>query len=254
SLEQPLVSSPNMHYSIALSRRPVTDSLTSFAGAKDRRTGISWGGVTANGGRALLGYDDQEVGLYGYGALHKLVGHNVEDNTRAELGGGLYWYLDNQPDEKLTVGLSTMVLSYENNQGFFTYGHGGYFSPQTFFSVAVPVNWSQRSERFSYRLNGALGVQYINQKGADYFPGHRAEQAANDLKYPGKSSTGVGYNLNAAGEYRLGSNLLLGGELGVDNAQDYRQVTAGLYLRYLFEKISGPMALPVSPYRSPYSN
>ncbi|WP_017903047.1 cellulose biosynthesis protein BcsC [Pseudomonas asplenii] len=254
SLEQPLVSSPNMHYSIALSRRPVTDSLASFAGTRDRRTGIRWGGVTANGGRALLGYDDQEVGLYGYGALHRLVGNNVEDNTRAELGGGIYWYLDNQPDEKLTVGLSAMALAYENNQGFFTYGHGGYFSPQTFFSVAVPVSWSQRSERFSYRLNGALGVQYINQKGADYFPGHSAEQAANNLTYPGKSSTGVGYNLNAAGEYRLGSNLLLGGELGVDNAQDYREVTASLYLRYLFEKISGPMALPVSPYRSPYSN
>ncbi len=254
SLEQPLVSSPNMHYSIALSRRPVTDSLTSFAGTEDRRTGVTWGGVTANGGRAQLGYDDQEVGVYGYGALHKLVGNNVESNNRAELGGGIYWYLDNQPDDKLTLGLSTTALSYQNNQGFFTYGHGGYFSPQTFFSMAVPVSWSQRSERFTYRLSGAVGVQHIDQKGADYFPGHGAEQAANNLRYPGQSSTGIGYNLNAAGEYRLGSNLLLGGALGVDNAQDYRQVNAELYLRYLFEKMTGPMALPVSPYRSPYSN
>ncbi|MPQ65461.1 MULTISPECIES: cellulose biosynthesis protein BcsC [unclassified Pseudomonas] len=254
SLDQPLVSSPNMHYSIALSRRPVTDSVTSFAGTEDRRTGVKWGGVTANGGRAQLGYDDQEVGVYGYGALHKLVGNNVESNTRAELGGGIYWYLDNQPDDKLTVGLSTSALSYENNQGFFTYGHGGYFSPQTFFSMAVPVTWSQRSDRFTYKLSGALGVQHIDQKGADYFPGHSAEQAANNLTYPGQNSTGIGYNLNAAGEYRLGSNVLLGGSLGVDNAQDYRQVNAELYLRYLFEKMTGPMALPVSPYRSPYSN
>ncbi|MGA8135116.1 MAG: cellulose synthase subunit BcsC-related outer membrane protein [Pseudomonas gingeri] len=254
SLDQPLVSSPNMHYSIALSRRPVTDSVTSFAGTEDRRTGVKWGGVTANGGRVQLGYDDQEVGVYGYGALHKLVGNNVESNTRAELGGGIYWYLDNQPDDKLTVGLSTSALSYENNQGFFTYGHGGYFSPQTFFSMAVPVTWSQRSDRFTYKLSGALGVQHIDQKGADYFPGHSAEQAANNLTYPGQNSTGIGYNLNAAGEYRLGSNVLLGGSLGVDNAQDYRQVNAELYLRYLFEKMTGPMALPVSPYRSPYSN
>jgi len=254
SLDQPLVSSPNMHYSIALSRRPVTDSVTSFAGTEDRRTGVTWGGVTANGGRAQLGYDDQEVGVYGYGSLHKLVGNNVESNTRTELGGGIYWYLDNQPDDKLTVGLSTSALSYENNQGFFTYGHGGYFSPQTFFSMAVPVTWSQRSDRFTYKLSGAVGVQHIDQKGADYFPGHSAEQAANNLTYPGQSSTGIGYNLNAAGEYRLGSNVLLGGSLGVDNAQDYRQVSAELYLRYLFEKMTGPMALPVSPYRSPYSN
>ena len=254
SLEQPLVSSPNMQYSIALSRRPVTDSLTSFAGTKDQRTGATWGGVTANGGRAQLSYDDQEVGAYGYGALHKLVGNNVESNNRAELGAGIYWYLDNQPDDKLTLGLSTSAQAYQNNQGFFTYGNGGYFSPQTFFSVAVPVTWSQRSERFSYKLSGAVGVQHIDQKGADYFPGQRAEQAANNLSYPGQSSTGIGYNLNATGEYRFGSNVLLGAALGVDNAQDYREVSAGLYLRYLFEKMTGPMTLPVSPYRSPYSN
>ena len=45
-----------------------------------------------------------------------------------------------------------------------------------------------------------------------------------------------------------------GGEIGVDNAQDYRQYAGNAYLRYLFEDLSGPMPLPVSPYRSPYSN
>ena len=28
----------------------------------------------------------------------------------------------------------------------------------------------------------------------------------------------------------------------------------GLYLRYMFEDMNGAMELPVSPYRSPYSN
>ncbi|MEF9672197.1 cellulose synthase subunit BcsC-related outer membrane protein [Pseudomonas sp. PCH446] len=108
--------------------------------------------------------------VYGYGALHKLIGNNVESNTRAELGGGIYWYLDNQPDDKLTLGLSTTALSYENNQGFFTYGHGGYFSPQTFFSVAVPVTWSQRSERFTYKLSGAVGSSISTRKAPTIFP------------------------------------------------------------------------------------
>ncbi|MGH8356216.1 MAG: cellulose synthase subunit BcsC-related outer membrane protein, partial [Pseudomonas sp.] len=75
-----------------------------------------------------------------------------------------------------------------------------------------------------------------------------------DPKYAKDSKTGIGYSFNAAAEYRLSSRFYLGGEVGLDNAQDYRQYVGNAYLRYLFEDLSGPMPLPVSPYRSPYSN
>ena len=62
------------------------------------------------------------------------------------------------------------------------------------------------------------------------------------------------YNLGAAAEYRLGSNMILGGSFGMDNAQDYKQWTGGLYLRYTLEDFTGRMPMPVNPYLSPYSN
>ncbi|MGP5569685.1 cellulose synthase subunit BcsC-related outer membrane protein, partial [Pseudomonas helleri] len=236
------------------SRRPVVDSVTSFAGTTDGRTGQSWGGVTANGGRGQLSYDDQEVGAYGYGSWHKLVGHNVESNSRTELGGGVYWYLQNVEDSKLTLGLSATSLSFENNQDFFTYGHGGYFSPQSYFALGVPVTWSQRNDRLTYQLKGSVGVQHFEQDAADYFPNDKNLQAASGKRYSGQNKTGIGYSLSAAGEYKFGSNFFLGGNLGLDNAQDYKQYTGALYLRYMFEDMNGAMELPVSPYRSPYSN
>lgn len=254
SVDRPLASNSNVRYGVNVSRRPVTDSVTSFAGTTDERTGQSWGGVTANGGRGQLSYDDQAVGAYGYGAWHKLLGHNVESNSRAELGGGVYWYLQNTEDSKLTLGLSATGMSFENNQNFFTYGHGGYFSPQSYFALGVPVAWSQRTERLSYQVKGSVGVQYSHQAGADYFPGDKELQAANDQRYSSQSKAGVGYSLAAAGEYKFGSNFFLGANLGLDNAQDYQQITGAMYLRYMFENMNGPMELPVSPYSSPYSN
>ncbi|MGY2374690.1 cellulose synthase subunit BcsC-related outer membrane protein [Pseudomonas sp. SDO524_S393] len=262
SVNRPFTEGGNLRYGVSVSRRPVTDSVTSFAGSKARITNADgeviekkWGGVTANGGRAELSYDDQEVGAYGYASLHQLLGNHVEDNTRMELGSGVYWYLRNTPTDTLTVGVSGMAMGFKDNQGFYTYGQGGYFSPQRFFSLAVPVRWAQSFDRFSYELKSSVGVQHIAQDGADYFPTDRILQDnAPTKKYDSSSKTGIGYSLNAAAEYRLTSRFYLGGEVGVDNAQDYRQYVGNAYLRYLFEDLSGPMPLPVSPYRSPYSN
>ncbi|MGK4386658.1 cellulose synthase subunit BcsC-related outer membrane protein [Ectopseudomonas oleovorans] len=267
-VERPLGDSEHARYSVELSRRAVTDSLVSFAGARDARTGVEWGGVTANGGRAQLSYDDGEIGVYGYGALHALTGNNVKANTRAELGSGIYWYLLNDDSRMLTAGLSLTGIGYENNQNNFTYGNGGYFSPQNFFSLAVPLSWAQRTERWTYALRGSVGIQHIKQDSAPYFPNDKdvqrnleqvsATAAALGVDIPtrfdGSSSTGIGYSLYGAAEYRLGRNFSLGGELGINNAQDYRQWNGGMYLRYMFEDQYRPMSLPVSPHRSPYSN
>jgi tetratricopeptide (TPR) repeat protein len=254
SVDRPLNDNPNLRYGLNVSRRPVTDSVTSFAGSTDERTGQSWGGVTANGGRGQISYDDQTIGGYGYGSWHKLVGNNVKSNARGEVGGGIYWYLKNEDDTKLTAGLSAMGMSYDNDQSYFTYGHGGYFSPQNFYALGIPVMWSQRTERFSYQIKSSVGVQHFKQDGADYFPNDKGLQAASGQRHAGESKTGIGYSLNAAGEYKLGSSLFLGANLGLDNARDYRQFSGALYLRYMFEDMTGPMELPVSPYRSPYSN
>ncbi len=267
-VERPLGDSEHARYSVELSRRAVTDSLVSFAGARDARTDVEWGGVTANGGRAQLSYDDGDVGVYGYGALHALTGNNVKANTRAELGSGIYWYLLNDDSRMLTAGLSLTGIGYDNNQNNFTYGNGGYFSPQNFFSLAVPLSWAQRTERWTYALRGSVGIQHIKQDSAPYFPNDKYMQrnleqvsaAAAALgvdiptRFDGSSSTGIGYSLYGAAEYRLGRNFSLGGELGINNAQDYRQWNGGMYLRYMFEDQYRPMSLPVSPHRSPYSN
>lgn len=254
SIDRPVSDSSNVRYGVSVSRRPVTDSVTSFAGTTDKRSGQSWGGVTANGGRGQLSFDDNEVGAYGYASWHQLLGNHVESNNRSELGSGVYWYLQNATDSKLTVGLSMTGISYANNQDYFTYGHGGYFSPQTFFALGIPVTWAQRTGRLTYQVKGSVGVQHFEQDSADYFPNDKALQAASGLRYEGQNKTGIGYSVAAAAEYKVASNFLLGANLGLDNAHDYQQLSGALSLRYQFEDISGPMSLPVSPYTSPYSN
>ncbi|WP_027017072.1 cellulose biosynthesis protein BcsC [Comamonas composti] len=252
-----------------LSRRPVTDSVLSFAGAEDARTGETWGAVAASGGRLGLTWDDGEFGVYGYGSLHGLSGHNVRSNSRAEAGGGMYWRVHRALDSTFTAGLNFTGLGYDKNLRYFTYGHGGYFSPQKFFSLSVPFDWSQRSGRLSYQIKGALGVQYFQEDAAPYFPGSStrqaaAVQAASDAQafgefvshptaiYPGQSKTGLSYRLGMAMEYQLHPQLFIGGHMGMDNARDYRQFSGGIYLRYALQSITGKPSLPLNPLKSPY--
>ena len=253
-----------------LSRRSVSDSVLSFAGARDARTGETWGGVSATGGRLDATWDDGDFGIYGYGALHGITGTRVQSNSRFEAGGGLYWRVHRAQDSGFTAGLNFSGLAYDKNLRYFTYGHGGYFSPQQFLSLSVPFDWTQRTGRLSYQLKGALGVQYFKEDAALYFPTSatrqaNAAQAAIDAEafgtsgsasaiYRGQSKTGLGYNLGMALEYQMHPQLFVGGHLAMDNARDYRQFTGGLYMRYALEPYTGAQAMPLKPLFSPYSD
>ncbi len=251
-------------------RRPVTDSLLSFAGTTDARSGDSWGGVSATGGRLELGWNNYDFGLYTYGGLYSLTGVNVAMNSRTEGGAGLNWYLERSAHSTLTTGVSLTAQSYEKNLSYFTYGHGGYFSPQTYLSLNVPMEWSQRDSRHSVQVKGSVGFEAFREDAAPYFPTSASRQSAaaqaamnayalgtigasdQAAIYPGQSKTGLRYSLGAAMEYQLHPQLFAGGQFAVDNAGDYRQFTAGIYLRYALQPFSGPQALPVNPLRSPY--
>lgn len=254
-----------------LSRRPVTDSVLSFAGARDARTGERWGAVSANGARLDLTWDDGSFGTYVNGGLHSLVGQNVQSNSRAELSGGMYWHIHRAADTRFTAGLNFTGLTYDKNLRYFTYGQGGYFSPQQFLAMSVPFDWAQRSGRLTYEIKGALGVQYFKEDSSAYFPGNRtrqtaAAQAALDAAafgeagatnltatYPGQNKTGLGYNLGMAMEYQMHPQLFIGGALAMDNARDYRQFSGGLYVRYALQPYLGRPSLPVKTLKSPYA-
>ncbi|MEN9843638.1 MAG: hypothetical protein RLZZ612_1467 [Pseudomonadota bacterium] len=235
-----------------LSRRMVTDSLLSYAGTVDEVTGKTWGGVTATGGRLELSVEEGRLGFYGYGGFHWLNGKNVVSNNRFELGGGAYYKLIQDTDMELTAGLSVSTLGYQRNLRYFTLGHGGYFSPQRYFSIDLPVEFSGRSGRLAYRVDGSIGIQSFKENNAAYYPGDATQQAnweavavANSTTaptgvswrsyYPGQSKTGLGFRLGGAAEYRFTPQWAVGGRISIDNASDYTQTSGLLYVKYFFE-------------------
>lgn len=252
---------------VDVSRRAVTDSLLSYAGTVDDRTGQKWGGVTATGGRAEVGVEEGPFGVYGYGSYHLLSGKNVVRNSRFEAGAGAFYKLFREEDNELTVGVSLTAMGYDKNLRYFTFGHGGYFSPQRYLSLSLPVEWTGRSGALSYKLDASVGVQTFRENDAPYFPGSSALQAEWESLatvgaaptgvtwktfYPGQTKTGLGFRITGAAEYRFAPKWLVGGKLSVDNASNYLQTSGLVYLRYSFEPSTRAPAFPPSTLKVTY--
>jgi hypothetical protein len=249
-------------YSLAVARRAVTDSLLSYAGARDAGAGLEWGGVTSSGARAALGWDDSTNGVYVNAAYQFLDGKHVATNNAVKGGGGIYTRLIKDADQTLTVGANTTLMHYDKNLSYFTYGQGGYFSPQQYVILNFPVEYMGRLGMFSYDVKGSIGVQHYRQDASNYFPTDSTRQSAAASSplspdagavYPGSSKTGVSYSLNATGEYQLAPQLAFGATASFGNAYQYREWLAAVYVRYSFTRQGSVQAVfPPQAFSSPY--
>ncbi|MDQ7978967.1 cellulose synthase subunit BcsC-related outer membrane protein [Paraburkholderia sp. SARCC-3016] len=251
-----------LSYKLTAGRRAVTDSLLSYAGTKDDATGQEWGGVTQNGLRGDLAWDDGTSGVYLNGEFQYLEGHNVKSNTAGKGGGGFYTRLYKDEDQTFTAGVNTTVMHYANNLSFFTLGQGGYFSPQQYVILNIPIRWTGRNGRFAYDFGGSVGVQHYRQDSSPYYPTNAQQQASAASQnlapdpgavYPAQSHTGVSYSVDAVGEYQLAPQLTVGASASFGNAYEYREFVGAVYVRYAFTKQSSYLTtFPPTPLTSPY--
>mgnify|MGYP001176241074 FL=1 len=234
-----------MNIKLEASRRSVTDSVLSYAGVTDPITGLTWGGVTRNGGEAIISYDDQTLGIYGKFAYGYYMGTNVASNQSYEFTAGAYFRPIKDENQELKVGISATYLSFNQNLSYFTYGQGGYFSPQSFYSLTFPIDWTETSGKFTYSAGATLGVQSIQQSSSLFFPtNYYFQNAANILAasgaaafapvFPAQSNTGIAFGLRLGFEYAATERTSIGAKANFDNAYQYDQGTILLFLKSAF--------------------
>ncbi|MEN5035400.1 cellulose synthase complex outer membrane protein BcsC [Pseudomonas sp. TWI929] len=249
-------------WSLTASRRPMSNSLVSFAGARDSRTGVHWGGVTANGATLGLSWDQGgDSGVWASLGHHWLYGKNVADNQRTRAMAGYYHRVLDQADERVRVGLTLMHWRHDKDLGGYSLGQGGYYSPQRYTSVGVPVSYAWRNYDWSVLLEGSVSWSQAHSGRSRLYPdahvnrkvlAQYADGSNIDAMIDSSDSSGLGYRLRGLFERRLSDQWVLGGGFDWQHSDDYAPSHGMLYLRYLFEPWRGNLALPVTPLE-PYS-
>ena len=238
-------------YTVEGHRRPISSSLLAFGGQKDPNTGTTWGGVRADGGGISLSYDKGDAnGVWASLSADSLTGKNVDDNWRARWMAGYYYKLINENNRRVTVGLNNMVWHYDKDLSGYSLGQGGYYSPQKYLSFAVPINWRQRTDNWSWELGGSVSWSHSKNNNQARYP----KQNLLPINYPnagqiddGSSSSGFGYTAHALIERRVSSNWYVGASIDIQQAKDYTPSHALLYVRYSAAGWQGDMDLPPQP-------
>jgi tetratricopeptide (TPR) repeat protein len=244
-------------FSIDVSRRAVTSSLLSYAGARDPVTGEVWGGVVSTGVGMHVGHDFGRLGVFVDPGWYRLTGTNVLSNTEMAVRTGFNWSFIDWEDMRLTAGAAITYWNYRENLRFYSFGHGGYYSPQKYYSLALPVRWTGRRERLSYMLQGSVSASVSQEKTMAFYPTSptlQAQGVANSATmspyYVGGPSHGTGFSLGGSVEYRF-TPRLYGGALGqIDRSAYYTPNYAIVYVRYMFDAQAGPVPFPPEPVKA----
>lgn len=236
------VQPANGPITLLVERDSVKDTMLSYAGARDPESGETWGGVMSNSAALQAHWGDDKSGFYATGGYAVLQGHEVEGNTAISGNVGSWWKVASLPTGSLTLGTNFSAMHYQHDLSYFTFGQGGYFSPQQYFLFNVPMRWSGTyRRRLQYTIGGGLGLQHFVQDASEYYPTDVALQAISQKMYPELGSTGVNFNFDARLAYQMAPHWLLGAFATATNARDYTAGSGGLFVKYIFEE--RPMSL-----------
>lgn len=245
-------------YAVEAYRRPLTSSLLAYAGARDPLSGEVWGGVRNNGlGLRLARYERRWSGFASLG-FSALKGEQVADNRQWNLRLGGDWELLNRDDQRLYLGLTLSHQRYAENLRYYSFGQGGYYSPQRRSALSLPLDWRGRHRAFSWQLQAVAVLTRTHEDDSLFFPTRPDLQAAAAARlaatgetavYAGGDGGGFGYSLTAAVEYRLSPHWALGGRTDLDRSEFYEPLQFNLYLRrWLDGAPEGPL-VPPQPLR-----
>ncbi len=125
----------------ALNATPRYDSVLAMAGLRDPVTGRHWGRVIEMGPElnGIFLFSDQ-FSISTTGIVSHLSGKNVDGNNRYAVNvSGTYQFTSGTLDF-LRIGPTYAYQHYSENQNFFTFGQGGYYSPTEQHSAGAYID------------------------------------------------------------------------------------------------------------------
>lgn len=237
----------NGPFTFTATRDSVRDSQLSYSGLRDPggttlgTQGAAWGGVVYNEGRVQFGRGDAQSGYYFGAGGQYLTGYNVRKNSRFDGTAGAYWRAYAAPEYgTLNIGANFFAMHYANNQNAFTYGMGGYFSPQFYLLANVPFTWTGHYEtHWHYNIMGAVGVQGFQQGAEPLWPlpaQKGLETSQNNPLLPALTSVSANYDLRSEAAYQINSHWFAGGYFSANDTLNYNAASVGFFVRFLFRE------------------
>ena len=223
-------------------QKEIDETMLSFVGetAKEGTQDVYWGRMLKRGVEAGISYDSAvNIGL-NIAYYPEIYGKNVEKNSEIKASLTAIYHPKVESLSYLDVGAIVSFDSYDKNSNLFTYGHGGYFSPQEFFLGGIFTKFGDIvNNNLYYQSQLGLGFEGFIVEDVAKFPLKDGVVNSNEIA-EGYRDGGVVYKGAIQVGYKINPNLdfILG--LGLERINNYQVQEASFALVYRFDKMNSP--------------
>ncbi|GAB6184377.1 cellulose synthase subunit BcsC-related outer membrane protein [Thermodesulfovibrio hydrogeniphilus] len=159
-------------WKINLFRKQVNDSILSYIGQKDPYTNDKWGMVLSTGVSGEYSFKLSKPLWFTVKAQYDILkGKNVINNNHFSSTISFGAYRDLDKERTVNLGLFLVFDHYSKNTNYFTYGHGGYYSPQVFLMPGISFRYTEKkccTENIDIKT--AIGYIYEKTKDSPKYP------------------------------------------------------------------------------------
>lgn len=212
------------------------DSLLALGGQKDPASGLTFGRVVETGAEATVTVVPAErLGVTAEVLASYLTGQEVANNTRLRLGLSSAYDLAPEGFAYLRAGPYVSWQHYANNLSQYTFGHGGYYSPQYNVSAGLAVDaMTLETGAWLVGLRASVGYTVGREAAARLYPDGTPAGVAAEPDYGSVTSDGLASDLALRGGLKLTDHWMLTGLAAASFAPDYEETLFTLGLRTTF--------------------
>ncbi len=214
-------------------QEPVIQSILSYAGLNDPFSSRSRGRVVRSGANGAytfaLGHD---YWLSFSGRADYYWGKDVVGNFGAE-GGMAGGKTIATSMGSLTLGVFLSNMHFERNVNFYTFGQGGYYSPNYLFAAGPFLNFEYKAgEKIRWKTELSVNRFHSETDDAPFFP--LQNERPGESRFAGSVKDGIGYRLGAEGRYLVTPYVDIGGRFSLEQAAAFSDMSANLGIRIYF--------------------
>lgn len=231
---------------IQLHQESVRESILSYTGIKDPYGDKEWGRVLKTGAGAGMTFTLSSPYWVSLDAGYDYYwGENV-DNNYSVSGTISAGRTDSVFKGEANTGMFITSRHFDRNTAFFTFGHGGYFSPDIFFIAGPFIRYkTEACKDILFDGEASAGYMYFRTEAAPHY--HNIDDSAallssaaqTDLsgEYEGEKKSTVGMNLKLKAVKLINDNFGIGAYVQGNKSADFNEFSIGFVFQYYF----GPM-------------
>jgi len=229
----------NLNIDLKLIRKRADDSMLSSVGeileAKGRD--IKWGRVFRSGAEIDISYSSDISYSLSLASYPSIEGHHVKQNSEIKTVGIISYSPISDNFSYIDYSFIAVYDKYDFNSDLFTYGHGGYFSPQKFILGSFAIDIADNvTDDIYWKLKASLGYETFSVDDVEQYPVLDANSKGLYGEVEGYDESGITFKIGLASSYSFSKQLDMIGAFSYEQMSTFQDITAGFSLIYSFDK------------------